>query len=401
MDPIQIKYRVGHPLHFISTRPFALANTGVTIPKGTDVLFDGTKAEIEGAEYTVPQLRGAVKADWLRLAESYNPDMAVLPVSAGIQVRHPTQGGNPMDRQRMPTTVSEEERVVANTTSHAASTRSNNTGYIRGQTKVNATPRGVQAGQLVKTQRGMMEVESQDGIIVERAPLKTAAGDKAKFTRTSADMAGTVIADLGKVKIDPVAGVTRDELMERMSPEEAEEYLSEIEARKAAYVDEAPVGARPVSNGRQVVGRVNGSSTKEGHKEGMDFRTTVGGGVEIADPTGMGGKPEESEMESEGIKFKFVNGPKKDQQPSVHPRNEQARAEAPSGFDVRRKVAKALCPDFPEMYDFNQPARKKIARIMADFEDRPDVIRAIFAAETDDFKVMLVEAFPAVFDTAA
>jgi len=404
MDPTQIKYRLGHPFHFIAIRPFTLSTTGVAISKGTDVLFDGTKAEIEGAEYTVPQLRGAVKAGWIVLAEDYNANRAVLPISANIQVRHPTQGGNPMDRQRMPTTVSEEERVVGGTISqHAQQTRSGNTGYVRGQTRVNATPRGVQAGQVVHTQRGMMVVEQQDGTVVDRAPLQTPAGDRAKYMRTSAEYTGEVLSDISKIRIEPGAGVSREELLERMSEQEQEQYLSEIESRKAAYVNEEPAAARPVASSRQVVGRVNSGAAREGQREGMSFKNSVGAGsIEIEDPTGLGGKAHESETEVEGIKFKFVNGPKRDNKPSVHPRSEEVReVRAPGSIDARRMVAKTMCADFPDLYDFTQPARKKLARITADFEDRPDIIRAIFAAEGDDFKMMLVEAFPSVFESAA
>lgn len=398
MDVTQIRYRAGQPIHFISTRPFALANTGVTIPKGTDVMFDGTRAEVEGAEYTVPQLRGAVKAEWLVLAGDFDANARFVPQSAQIQVRHPTQGGNPMQpRQAIQTTVSEEERIVANASSHATHTRTANKDYVRGQTRVNGTPNGLQAGQLVKTQRGMMAVEQQDGTVVDRAPLMTAAGEKAKHQRTSADMAGEVLSDISKIRINPVQGVTRDELMDRMSNEEREQYLSDLESRKSAYVDEAPIVR---TSTRTIVGSVK--STREGQREGMTFRNSVGGGTEIEDPTGYGGKVEETIVEQEGIKFVRTNGPKRDAQASVHPRSNglEVKGEV-RGTDARRMVAKSICPDFPDLYDFNQPSNKKIARITADFEDRPDVIRAIFAAEGDEFKMLLIEAFPAVFENAA
>jgi hypothetical protein len=61
------------------------------------------------------------------------------------------------------------------------------------------------------------------------------------------------------------------------------------------------------------------------------------------------------------------------------------------------KIAKALCPDFPDSYDFAAPTKKKLARLQADFEDRLDVLRAVFAAEGDDFKDQLVREFPQAF----
>jgi hypothetical protein len=299
----------------------------------------------------------------------------------------------------MSTAVSEEERVIGDTRQHANQTRTANSGYVRGQTKVNM-PRGVNSGQMVKTQRGMMVVEDQDGTVVERAPLRTLAGQAAKAASTPADAASEVISNLSKIKIDPVQGVSRDELLERMTEEEREQYLAEVAARKSAYVDEAPV----VASQRTVVGSVAKKAAQQ--TEGFNVTTTAGGGVEIADPTGMGGQPTEAVYEQEGVTFRSVNGPKRDLKPSTHPRSEAVAPTPVSagpmrGLDARRTIAKALCPDFPDAYDFDLPTRKKLARITADFEERPDVIRAIFAAESDEVKALLIEQFPAAFESAA
>jgi hypothetical protein len=91
-------------------------------------------------------------------------------------------------------------------------------------------------------------------------------------------------------------------------------------------------------------------------------------------------------IEAEGIKFTTTNGPKKDLPNSKQPQD-----------DVRRKVAKTVCRDFPDLYNFNDSDKKKLARIQADFDERPDVIRAIFAAESDNMKARLVEEFPEAF----
>jgi hypothetical protein len=401
---MELRYQGGHPHHLVATRPFALGNTGVNLARGQEVFFDGTKAQVDGSEYVCPQLRGAVKAGWLMPFDEYDENVGPVATRANIQVRHPTQGGNPMQpRQSMSTEISEEERVIGNTQTHAAQTRNANTGYVRGQTPVN--PRNVQAGQLVKSQRGVMEVELQDGQVVDRAPLKTAAGEKAKHTRTSADNASAVESQISKLKIEPVQGATRDELIERMSPEEREEYLARISANKAQYVDEPPV----VAESRQVVNRI--ASNKTGQQEGIRYANSVGGGTEIADPAGLStGKPVESTYDQEGIRFRSVNGPKRDLQPSVHPRqaSQQAApaapaAPAPAAYvmqlspAVRMGIAKSVCADVPDNYDFAAPAKKKLARISLDFEDRLDIIQAIYMAETEDFKPLLVQEFPAAF----
>lgn len=65
---------------------------------------------------------------------------------------------------------------------------------------------------------------------------------------------------------------------------------------------------------------------------------------------------------------------------------------------LQRKIALAVCPDFPENYDFAAPLKKRMARLRADFEDRPDVILAVAAAEMDpEMKAALITEFPEVF----
>jgi hypothetical protein len=67
-------------------------------------------------------------------------------------------------------------------------------------------------------------------------------------------------------------------------------------------------------------------------------------------------------------------------------------------MDPRRVIARAVCRDFPDLYDFDAPLRKKLARLRADFEERPDVIRAVAAAETDtEMRTLLVDEFPDAF----
>jgi hypothetical protein len=66
---------------------------------------------------------------------------------------------------------------------------------------------------------------------------------------------------------------------------------------------------------------------------------------------------------------------------------------------VCRKIARAICADFPDNYVFTDSPKKKLARLQADYEDRPDVIRAVAAAETDgEVKRRLIEEFPEAFD---
>ncbi len=383
--PDQIRFKVGHKMSFTAARSFALGNTGNTVPKGAEVLFDGSKAEVDGSEYALPQLRGAIKAGWLVLTENFdeNDISAEVPVRANVQVRHAAQGGNPMQPNRAPThsmqTTENDEREVGGGSigQRAAAVRQQNAGYKRGQP--------VNAGQMVRSQRGFETVEEQDGVEIEGRVLQTPAGEKAKQTRiemTDGNI-GRALAQVQAVKVQPGQGITEEDYLERLPDEEREEYLAKKAALRAQYVEEEPA---PVV---RVIKKAKAES-----REGITASVTTGGGIETADPA-YGGKAKESVIVQDGITFRTTNGPERDQQPVQNRPSQQM--DISGSLDVRRQVAKAMCPDFPDNYVFEQPDRKKLARLAADYEDRPDVIRAVYAAEGDSFKQKLVEEFPQAF----
>lgn len=412
----QIMFRAGQMLQFVATRPFTLGQTGIQIREGTEILYDGSKAIVDGAEHVVPFLRGAMKAGWIVLLEEYDPEGTNYntPTRANIQVRHATQGGNPLNpTQRMAIATTEsDEREVGTVRNHAQNTRTANTQFVRGKTAVNV----VAPGTKVQTQHGMMVIEEQDGIEVGRT-LKTPAGSRAKNTRTelTSDKAAEALRQAQNVQIEPGQGISQEEMLSRMTEEQRAEYLAMKESYRSQYVSEPAPTPVKAPSGRKAIASVQ--STKEGESSGMRFTNSYGGGTEISDGDGdlvgkVGGSDEVAAVEEDGIKFTTTNGPKRDRKkagPADTGRTLQTYEMSSSGSstmmkkvagpsaDVRRQVAKAICQDFPDSYDFTLSTKKKLARIVADFEDRADVLRAIFAAEDDEMKSLLVAEFPAVF----
>lgn len=382
----QMNYKAGEKQHFVAARSFSLGSTGMTVPKGADIMFDGTTVEFGGSTFSHPQFRGAVRAGWATLAENYDPNdrSAERPVAANIQVRHPTQGGNPMtggNRTPMGTaTVTEnDEREVGNVRAHAQATQNRNVNHRHGD-HVEARPG--------------TSVELQDGVPVRR--LKTASGEKAKQQRTTitAETAGSRIREAeSPAPIEAGRGVTEEEMLERMAPEQREAYLVEKAALKSRYVDVDTDAQRPV------VATLNKSRSTQ-TTEGITAKVTTGGGTETWDGAGvgLGGEAKVSTTIVDGIKMTNTNGPSNREQPS--PRSTEAQRPVmlkDGSADARLKIAKAMCPDFPNNYAFELNTRKKLARLQADYEDRPDVIRAVFAAESDDMKSLLLQEFPAAF----
>lgn len=382
----QITYKQGQKQHFIAARTFALGSTGMTVPKGAEIMFDGTTVEYGGTSFSHPQFRGAIRAGWATLAENYDPDdrTAERPIAANIQVRHPTQGGNPMTGgNRTPigtaTVTENDEREVGNVRAHADATHSRNVNHRHGE-RVVANPG--------------TSVELQDGVPVRK--LKTAAGEKAKQQRTTitAETAGSRIREAeSPAPIDAGRGVTEEEMLERMPEEQREAYLAEKAALKSRYVDVDTDAQRPV------VATLK-SDKKSKTTEGVTAKVTTGGGTETWDGagTGIGGEAKVSTTVQDGIKITNTNGPSNRDQAS--PRSAEAQKPVmlkDGSADARLKIAKAMCADFPANYVFDQNPRKKLARLQADYEDRPDVIRAVFAAESDDFKAVLLREFPQAF----
>lgn len=360
----QIQFRAGHPQKFIATRSFSLGNSGMNIQQGSEIEFDGTHVSYAGSHPVIlPQLRGAVKAGWVVLAANYDPNdlSSSIPRPAGVQVRE-AKGGNPMDPpQRVAvTTASAEEREVGNVRNHAQGVQARNTNLYQPQ-----------PGRRTAS----LSIESQEGVTVRQ--LTTPAKQTTNFEYESPAEA---IRRADSARVQPGIGRTREEMLARMPEEDRQEYLSVLESKKAGYVDD------PV-----VVGTI--APIRSAQKEGFNIHNSVGGGVEIADAGGMGGEIVESVTESEGMVFRNTNvgKPKPQARPVV-------AASSASDIDTRRRIALSICPDFPDNYVFDDPVRKKIARLQADFDDRPDVIRAVAAADTDlEVRQRLMEEFPGAF----
>lgn len=361
----QIQFKSGEFQQFVATRSFALGSSGVKIEKDSRLEFDGTHVKYEGsAPVLMPQLRGAVKTDWIVPVNQYDPNdvTASMPRSAGIQIRS-AQGGNPMEQPRRSAvaTVNAEEREVGNVKAHADRTRETNTRARPGRRIAN-TPSG-------------------EG--VEVRTLSTPTKHNTNFEHESP---GEALRKVNNLKIEAGAGMTREEYVETLPEEERAAYLANIEARRQAHVaSEDPAWERErEANRRILAGKL--APVQNQQKEGFNINNEVGGGVETFDLGGTGGPAEESVSSMEGMTFRNTNAGR----PKVAPSN--------GSVDPRRKIAKSICADFPDNYGFDDPVRKKIARLQADFDDRPDVIRAVAAADTDlEVRQRLIEEFPDAF----
>lgn len=357
-----------------ATRDFGMGD--MSIQRGMSIEFDGYTIRVAGRPpLAMPTFKGAVKAKWAVPEAEYDSSAPLArPQSAGIKVR-PADTGNPNNRaaSSMIATAQAEESVVNDVQAHAAGVRKNN------QSRGN---------------RVAHDVESQDGVTVRT--LQTLANNR-NGPRTTLTGSNThqAIQQASQVQIEAGRGITREELMERMTPEQREQYQSEIESRRAAHLplDQRVAVQRGPDHQGQVIATLG--SPEDVDTMGFHISNSVGGGTETVDLSGLDETPAAQQvMESEGMRFRQTNGPR--QAPPKPP----APPVSFEDMDPRRVIARSICVDFPDQYDFEAPARKKIARLRADFEDRLDVIRAVAAAETDaDVKGLLVGEFPEAFQS--
>jgi hypothetical protein len=407
MEPNQIRLIPGQPLLFVATKKFALGSTGVDVLEGMELLFDGSTVEVNGMRYTMPTLRGSLKLGWLVLAEDYDPDAVEAPrVSANIQVRAAVNtSSNPMaPPQRAPITTAEsDERIVM--TRGQRTEASNQTTQAARQQHIQR-----QAGGVAR-QTGKAEIEiggAEFGVPVSRQ-FKTAANARTEVTPNSV---GQAIIAADKIKIDPGEGLSEEQMLAAMTDEQRDAYLAKKEAAKANVTSRlnpkwnGPPVSQVQSTQPKTVGRVRTARTQT--TEGVTATVTSGGGTEVYDPTGMGGQTQQTVVEHEGIRFTNTNtqAPKRAAVPpppltSQLPTEESttSKIEKDGTADQRRKIAKTLCPDFPDNYNFSDHWKRRLAMIRLNYEGRADVIRAIFAAESDDFKKVLMEEFPEVFSS--
>lgn len=361
-----------------ATRDFGMG--GMSIQRGMAIEFDGYNIRVAGRPPLVmPTFKGAVTAKWAVPEAEYDSGAPLArPQSAGIKVR-PADMGNPANRgaSSMIATAQAEENIVSDVEVHAAGVRKTN------QARGNRVAHGV---------------EPQDGVTVRTLQTQANSRNGARTTLTGSNT-HQALQQASQVQIEAGRGITREELMARMSPEQREQYKAEIESRKAAHL---PLDQRvAVQQGPDHQGQVLATLAAPEDVDTMGFHitTSVGGGTETVDLSGLDGAPAELKVvESEGMRFRQTNGPRKGE--AV--KQQTAPPVSFEDMDPRRVIARAICRDFPDQYDFEAPARKKIARLRADFEDRPDVIRAVAAAETDsDVKGLLVGEFPEAFQSVS
>lgn len=358
----QIRFKSGEFQDFTATRTFAMGSTDVRITKGSELGFDGTRVNYGGDQYTFPQLRSAVSLGWVVPSNEYEEGSAAYnrPISANIMVGSAVPGTS--GDKAMLTSTESDERIVMSTAQHAQDTR-------------------VQNRVAAQVKHGSASPQLDDGV-----PVRTIKTPARQRTSLTAETAGDSLRKAEKLQVTMSQGPTAADMMARMSEDQREEYL----AKKAAHRREVPGEAEFVE--RNMVSKVKNTNAKKGTSEGITAEMTYGGGVETYDAGGGDVAGKVDVTEENGIKFTNTNGPKRGRMKYGAP--VQASVVQP---DFRYKVALSLCPEFPLAYDFRMSVEDKLRFLRASYAQRPDVLMACYAAESDEVKAALQREFPQAF----
>jgi hypothetical protein len=419
----QIKFIPGRMDRFISMKAFTLGGTNYSVYVGMELLFDGTNVELNGDRFTLPSLRGAIRTRWVVPAGDYDPE--AIPTgnpSANIGVRSANDlGQNPLSpaKKSAIVTIESDERVVMNCSERTQQANQHTVEARQSQGRAGAFVARGSSSELVGG--------AEFGVEIGRA-FQTSAKTGMQLNPNNV---GTAIRDAELVKINPGEGISEGEMLSKMTAEEQAQYLAKKEAHKSDIQSRTPGYILPtvvttnlasmnqpgmkseaqpkvmLASDNQVIGRVAPTQTKV--REGISVGLTSGGGIDTFDASGSTESAKESVVEQEGMVFRNTNGPKtgfrkqpvsSEPQTSILPvdvDSSQSRIETDGTADYRKMIAKSLCPDFPMDYSFSDHWKKRLARIRLNYEDRPDIIRAIFAAESDEFKKLILAEFSEVF----
>jgi hypothetical protein len=380
MQVDQIKFVPNKFESFTAKKTFSLGATEVNIVEGGEVLFDGSVVVINDQRIAYPNLRGAVKMGWLVPTSEYDSESLVAPVSANIQVRDAVrtqQNASQPATKSLISTVESDERIVM-----TQGQRQEKRAEMASMKRTATTRTTGSAGS--------------DGVVVNRT-FKTPARSETKLTP---ETAGAAFHEVNNVKIEPGEGLSEGQYLSRLDDEAKEEYLQKKGSAKAARVAELE-GLGLATHFAKIQTKTGGTKTVDG----ITSTITTGGGTEIADLSGLDTtKAESSSVIAEGMVFRNLNGPKKAFKAS-EASPAQASVESKIGkdgtADTRKRIAKTLCSDFPEDYSFDDHWKRRLARLRLDYSERYDVLQAVFAAESDDFKRILLDEFPEAFGASS
>lgn len=313
----QVRYKVGNFVTYTATRAFSAVDRpdigALRLEQGEEVQFDGYTLKYGDEEIKAPNLRSAVKANWLV------PEGADLTETVAIAPRNTKvfAGGSVLDT---------DERIIFSQGDRTSGVRTHNHQQeVRRVGRHQVVMEGGDEGEVVST--GGFKIKAGSPRNTPPVDMSTSKGIQAIRETTNYQREGVV-------------GVSQDEYLERMDPAAREEYLEKLESRRASILASANLPVPDKKKGKK--------STQPAQPEASMERA-------------------ETKIEKDGT------------------------------LEARKVVAKSLCADFPDTYDFSQQWKKRLANIRFNFEERPDVIRAIFAAESDDFKKVLLSEFPEVF----
>jgi hypothetical protein len=312
-------------------------DVALSLKAGEEFQYDGFVLRYGGTEYRSTSLRSAETKGWIVPTEAYNPD-AAFSDSANVRVKTPANEKTGAWESTI--RVHEDERPVMDVSRHASGVVATNSRRFTNSAVVVEDP-----GVVIKT-----------GFAVQ-------AGLNSNFV--DPNQTRSLIAD-----IERKARLVPGESVDRPMDEESEAELASIrEATRQRLLSDVTLHAPSPADH---------IPERTVYKEGVKLTTNFAPRSELQLPAPP---PPPQRM------VPASNAPEKKKMPELKELSPE----------VKFAMAKAICADFPERYDFSAPAKKRVALLQLDYDNRPDIIAAAYRVEAQETKLLLSSTFPEVF----
>lgn len=358
-----IKYRAAAKFH--------VGDMAGDLFEGQEVEFDGTVLRVEGSDYTIPALRGAVQNGWLVPADDVEEDsQGYVPQASDVRVR-PAVVSDPRTKpeRTLRMTVSQEEREVGSLSA-----------FQQRKEAATATQEGIRG-----VQAKVFEVDSHGNVGVDSVPVTTGSSQG----NVGVDQIGTSTKPLKRGDISVVAEQeTRVVSAGGFSsstdtaPVAGKDRVSDIEVKRIASVSQPQT---------QVAGPVE-VDWKKGQFYAFLAARRFGSGV-------TDGYFEEDEyMEFDGWTLRYegqeFTGPeamklRKAYEAGLINLYEVPEPEAPVAAEVPEN---AVALPNGEFWDLSPHWKTRGKVAIEKYKDSPEVLDAIIAAETKGVANMIAKA---------
>jgi hypothetical protein len=363
-----------NPETYVAQTDFKLPteeDESIDIREGEYIKFDGVKAEVNNSEYHVRHLGAAIEDNWLVHEDEYQGRGQRNPgnPSAGIDVSQAVGDGS-SDLSSDSVDVAEEEKQVAEVDDHEELREQAKDSYDNGASRPDPqTMSKANEASSASSQSDMEVQQNQDGQVV--------ASDFKSPTKSTTSLDGRNASRQGvNRKIKETESAVKRENSPQKSKEVSKESPSQQRDKVSQKRQDVPqTGSQPMED----MGMSSTPDPSPSRTEESPVEPTPSQRSPDTSQQDLQTKTEESttDTEDDGVSE------------TLDPETKEGRFQA-------IKLANPELPDF----DFSEHWATRMKTLREKYSDHRDMIRAVYAAESEKIKSRIEDQFSEYFDDA-